>query len=156
MAKTPAAKTNYRRAIDDAIRELSELMARREVLESELEKVQWRIEAVQYGLEGLAAVSGIEPKEEYPHLFPDELTKSDVGFTDAIREVLKSAPPQESVFTAVSMRDALKERGFDLKKYQNPLASIHTVLKRLALQDEVERYPDSETGKWFYSWKRKR
>jgi hypothetical protein len=42
--------------------------------------------------------------------------------------------------TAIEVRDRLASIGLDLTKYSNPLASIHTVLKRMRASGEaVER-----------------
>jgi hypothetical protein len=56
------------------------------------------------------------------------------GLTDACRSILKST---ESDLTPTDVRDSLEQSGFDLGKYENPLAVIHTTLKRLAEQGEV-------------------
>ena len=142
----------YRQAIDTAAQELGELMKRHEELETELEHVQDRIETLQFGLTALGAVSGIDPRQEYPDLYPEEMTP-DLGFTDAVREALKSANPI-MIFSPVLVRDELQKRGFDLTKYRNPLASIHTILKRLRASDEVIAHLDESTGKYLYSWNR--
>jgi hypothetical protein len=51
------------------------------------------------------------------------------GFTDAIRKVLQSANGE--AMTATEVKDALPGVGFPLSGYSNPLASVHTILKRL-------------------------
>jgi len=143
-------KDTYKQAIDAAIKELSDLMSRREELEAELERVQWRIETVGYGIDGLAELSGIDPKKDHPHLFQEDI-KSDVGFTDAVRKIIKSGGAHQ-LFTPVIVRDELKKKSFDLSKYQNPLASIHTILKRLRINNEITALPDETSGKVLYTW----
>jgi hypothetical protein len=51
------------------------------------------------------------------------------GFTDAIRKVLQAA--NGDAMTAMEVKDALPGIGFPLSGYSNPLASVHTILKRL-------------------------
>ena len=48
------------------------------------------------------------------------------------------------------VRFRLKSEGFLIEKYQNPLAVIHTTLKRLEEQGEVETI--KKDGKTFYKW----
>jgi hypothetical protein len=61
------------------------------------------------------------------------------GLTDACRLVLQNAP---APLTAVGIRDRLQQIGFDLDRYANPLAAIHTTLKRMTESGEAEPSPD--------------
>ena len=47
----------------------------------------------------------------------------------------------------------MAKRGFDFKTYSNPLASVHTVLKRLVKAGKVKVVP-REKGKKEYQWER--
>ena len=51
------------------------------------------------------------------------------GFTGAICKVLQAA--NGKAMTAVEVRDALPSVGFLLSGYSNPLATVHTILRRL-------------------------
>jgi hypothetical protein len=73
-----------------------------------------------------------------------------VGLTDACRMVLNAAGHP---LTAVEVRQQLEAMGFDVSKYSNDLAPIHTVLKRLTEADEV-RFVPRGYAKPAYSWKR--
>ena len=77
----------------------------------------------------------------------DEIIKPS-GFTDAIRSVLQR---NTSAMTPVQVKDALSESGFDLTGYSNPLASVYTILKRLAQTEDVEA--TTKDGKSAYLWK---
>jgi len=57
------------------------------------------------------------------------------GMTDSIRKLMAEAGHP---LTAAEIRDRLEAIGFDMKSYSNPLATIHTVLRRLADSGEVE------------------
>jgi len=78
----------------------------------------------------------------------NELLAGPPGFTDSIRRVLKDST---RAVTAIAVRDLLGASGFDLGAYNNPLASIHTILKRLAERGEVEASGGS--GDVRYRWK---
>src|SRR5262249_4213201 len=57
------------------------------------------------------------------------------GMTDCIRAILIRA---EEPMSAAEIRDSLAEMGFDMESYSNPLATIHTILRRLTESEEVE------------------
>ena len=150
---SPMDKNFYKQAFDKAIEELTETMSQREKLDNEREQVDRRIVKIRSGLDGLATLCGKTPeslREEYPQLFPNEIAP-DVGLTDAVREVLKSTRYFSS---PVLVRDKLKEIGYDLSKYTNELANIHTVLKRLVENDEATI--TTREGKTLYKFKRLR
>jgi hypothetical protein len=65
-----------------------------------------------------------------------------------VRNVLRNVPSQ--ALTAKKVRDLLRSAGFDLSSYTNPLASIHTILKRLAERGEVE--VSESGGEVHYRW----
>lgn len=65
----------------------------------------------------------------------EQAVKQEMGLTDAIRNLLSSNPKEW--FNAPKVRDRMLESGFDFSEYiSNPLASVHTVLKRFK-RDEV-------------------
>lgn len=73
------------------------------------------------------------------------------GFTDAIKKVLQTANGE--AMTATEVKDALPGAGFPLSGYSNPLASVHTILKRLGktpLLYNVEMV--TRDGKNAYRW----
>jgi len=99
----------------------------------------------------IAANANLLPDEErLGHLRRlNELVAGPPGFTDSIRRVLKDH--RARAVTAIAVRDLLGEAGFDLGSYNNPLASIHTILKRLAERGEVET--SGASGEVRYRWK---
>lgn len=62
-----------------------------------------------------------------------------MGLTDAIRIVMRGGVPM----TPVEVRDRLKAIGFDVSKYSNDLAAVHTILKRLNDGGELRFIPRS-------------
>jgi hypothetical protein len=77
-----------------------------------------------------------------------EMVAGPPGFTESVRNVLRNVPSQ--ALTAKKVRDLLRSAGFDLSSYTNPLASIHTILKRLAERGEVE--VSESSGEVRYRW----
>jgi hypothetical protein len=73
------------------------------------------------------------------------------------REAKESKPEKDAWFTPVEIRDALKRMGFPFENYKaNPLASIHTTLKRMVpaemevktLKDGQKAYRLKSAGEW--------
>jgi hypothetical protein len=73
------------------------------------------------------------------------------------REAEESKPEKDAWFTPVEIRDALKRMGFPFENYKaNPLASIHTTLKRMVpaemevktLKDGQKAYRLKSAGEW--------
>jgi hypothetical protein len=102
------SKDEYRRALDAAVREYEKLIADHAALEG-------RLAQLKHSIAALTKLCGYEPTVP-------------MGLTDACRLVLRNAT---APLTALEVRDRLSSIGVDLEKHANPLASIHTVLKRL-------------------------
>jgi hypothetical protein len=140
----------YRLALECAMRDLEGALSDRDRLDAEREEAETRVTNLRHAIFGLATLAGEDSETftaQHPDLFP-ELIDPDVGLTDAVREVLKTV---KVFITPVKVRDRLTEMHYDLSKYKNVLASLHTVLKRLADNDEV--FVDTRGGKTMYRWK---
>jgi hypothetical protein len=92
---------------------LAELDVQREDTRKHLERIR-RIVAE------LGAMYGLQS---------DSNNLSALGFTDAVRAVIRTAGP--NYISANDIKDKLQQGGFDLTQYQNPSASIYTILNRL-------------------------
>jgi hypothetical protein len=116
------SKDDYRRALEAAVHEYERLIAEQAALEG-------RIAQLKHSIAALTRLCGYEPTVP-------------LGLTEACRLVLRNAVQP---LTALQVRDRLVSIGIDLDKYSNPLASIHTVLKRMHEAGEVvERDRDDE------------
>jgi hypothetical protein len=104
----------YRRALDAAVREYERALADRTALDG-------RIGQLQETINTLSRLCGLQPTVPW-------------GLTDACRTLLRNAAEPLS---AVELRARLDAIGFDLQRYANPLAAIHTTLKRLAGAGEI-------------------
>jgi hypothetical protein len=124
------AKDDYRRALDAALREYETLSAERATLDD-------RLAQLRHSIAALTKLCGYEPTVP-------------LGLTDACRLVLRNAV---TPVTALEVRDRLAAIGVPLDKYSNPLASIHTVLKRLQEGGEIaERDRDEPSTRTAYAF----
>lgn len=119
----------YRRALDAAVREYEELGAKRREIDERLAQLAQTIGT-------LNRLCGFVSTVRW-------------GLTDACRLVLKGA---QRAMTPTDVRDRLAAMGFDLSRYANELAAIHTVLKRLHQAGEVDvvKRPAGTPG---YAWR---
>jgi len=119
----------YQRALEAAVKEYECTLTDRAALDT-------RIAQLQQTIGTLNKLCGHTPTLAF-------------GLTDACRLVLKSA---HGPVTAVEIRDRLRAFGFDLDKYVNALAGIHTVLKRLEEAGDVARLDDAESARFTYQF----
>src|SRR5271165_3068681 len=70
-------------------------------------------------------------------LLGEEFVEEDtLGLTDAVRQAFKT---HTTALQPTEVRDKLQQLGYDLTKYGNMMASIHTVLNRLLAKQEIVR-----------------
>ncbi|HWF84243.1 MAG TPA: hypothetical protein VG222_05335 [Vicinamibacterales bacterium] len=121
---------DYRRALQTAIREYEALGQQRQSLDQRLAEVAQTIGA-------LSRLCGL-------------VSTVPLGLTDACRLVVRGAGVP---VTPIDVRDRIKAIGFDLSKYSNDLAAIHTILKRLNESGELRFVArGAETSKHAYIW----
>jgi hypothetical protein len=109
------AASSYAQALNAARRELDALLRERDQIET-------RIARVRHTVAALSALC-------------DEPTPVELGLTDAIRTVLRGSV---EALAPTDVKERLDVLGFDLSSHANPLASVHTVLKRLVHAGEAE------------------
>jgi hypothetical protein len=123
---------DYRRALETAIREYEDLGRQRQAIDQRLAEVVQTIGS-------LSRLCGL-------------VSTVPIGLTDACRLVVRGAGLP---VTAMDVRDRIRAIGFDLSKYSNDLAAIHTILKRLNESGELRFVPrGNEPGKQAYIWNR--
>jgi hypothetical protein len=121
---------DYRRALETAIREYEALGQQRQDIDKRLAEVAQTISS-------LSRLCGLVPTVP-------------MGLTDACRLIVRGAGLP---VTPTEVRDRLRAFGFDLSRYSNDLAAIHTILKRLNQAGEL-RFIARGTGKHAYIWNR--
>ena len=131
----------YRRAIAAALSRLHVLVDKRRQIDSQIARLKGVVAA------NAAMLSDAERDETLRSL--QELVGPAPGFTDAVREFMRRN--SDHWFTAIGVRDGLTTVNFEVGEYDNPLASVHTILKRLLVRGEVDR--NARDGS--YRWKNK-
>jgi hypothetical protein len=120
----------YVKAFEAANREMESLMQQRADLDQ-------RILHLRQTLVSLSHLCGFTPTVSW-------------GMTDGVRFILRRA---QHPMTAIDVREALANWGFDMSKYANDLSAIHTVLKRLNKAGEI-RFVARGPGSHAYEWNR--
>jgi DNA-binding transcriptional ArsR family regulator len=126
--------TDYKDIIGKLNGKVVALRMRRTEIEVELAEIDTEISNIKAAVSKLLPLIG-ESSE------PDNL--SGLGFTDAVRRILKLADGKH--MTAGEIQKALGEKGFDLSGYSVPIASIYKILVRLYENGEVEREKEGST-----------
>lgn len=123
-------------ALQRAKRELLEVEAEQQRNASEQQQLAQRRNRLLQSIAVLAPLVG----EEIPN---EALT-----LADAMRMVMSNtalADPK-ATFNAKKIRDLLRGMGFDVDRYNNPLASIHTAMQRMIAAGELVPYGDPDIG----------
>jgi hypothetical protein len=131
---------SFTNAIEDSKARLRELIIQRDQIDVHIEHAKNAIVALAYMLN--------DPSDTEREISAAEDILGRRGLTEAIRRVL-----QESAvgMTPVEVRDTLANSGMNLLEYSNPLAAIHTVLKRLVKARDVK--PATTNGnETVYQW----
>jgi hypothetical protein len=131
---------DYQASYESAKAELARVQQEKASLSGQLEQCDQQIAALVQTMRAIAPLVGEEPpaagEAEAPH----------GGMTDCVRAILKKAAEP---LTASEIRESLEAIGFDMKSYSNPLATIHTVLRRLTESSEVETTHEMLSAKKF-------
>lgn len=135
-------QADYQVRLTELEAEKSRLCDHRVTLETELGEVQTQIRHLQ------EIISHLEPLAGHRDWLDDY---SKLGFTDAIREVLKDKAMQ---VTAQGISEALKAGGFSLDGYTSPMQSIYKILSRLVKDGQVIRNTDEDGRSISYQWKK--
>jgi hypothetical protein len=135
---------HYRDSLEAAKTEMEALLIEQTQIEQRLAHIVSRLQVLRKTILSLGELLG------------EEFEPETIGITEAIRKVLRDAQDERGSFiTPIGVRNALQKSGFPLSEYKNALAVIHTTLKRLEDQDEVETTTWSN-GKVAYRWNRSR
>lgn len=128
-------KDQYRRTFLAVRRELMALSNERKRIDARIAKLEPLVEGLRAFYE-TEAVKKTKSKEQL------------LGMTDAVRNALEKAATPMS---ATEIRERMERWGFDFSSYTNPLASIHTILKRLIVSQEIKVVLHAR-GKKKYRW----
>ena len=135
-------KRDYSRMLYDAKQDLARHLVKRQRLDQRIARLQ----TVVSDLQNLCA----QLYEKNFERSVERVIKKDLkaGITESTRVIL-----QENFFpmTANEIKEKIESRKLNLARYSNPLAVIHTILKRLVQGGEVRIVP-RENGKKAYQW----
>ena len=137
MANVNENESAYRKALEAAELELENVIQERREAQNRLIQLRNRQKELEDTVESLNILLG--------EVFSD----SKMGITDAIRKSLSNR--QGQWFSPMSVRIILKDDGFPIEAdtYSNPMAVIHTTLKRLLKQGELKS-KESKSGTTLY------
>jgi hypothetical protein len=136
------AKIDYHRTLYETKQDLARHLVKRQKLDQKIA----RLHALVTNLQNLCAKTDQESFEKRV----DRVIKKDLkaGITQSARVIL-----QETFFpmTPGDLLKSIEARKYNLARYANPLAVIHTLLKRLVQSGEV-RLVLQPDGKKAYQW----
>jgi hypothetical protein len=126
---------DYQGWYNNAKAELQRVQQEKAEMQGAIAERDKQIDALIQTLNALGKLVGEEfvaPREGEP--------EPPAGMTDSIRTILaqEGLTQAGAPLTASEIRDRLEARGFDIKSYSNPMANIHTILRRLTESGEVE------------------
>jgi division protein CdvB (Snf7/Vps24/ESCRT-III family) len=133
---------NYHRALFEAEQDLARCLVQRQKIDHKVARLQ----AVITQLQELCA----ELDKKHFERRVERVVKAhlNMGITELARVLLKE---MSLPMTASDLKEKMEARKLDLSRYSNPLAVIHTVLKRLVQSGEVKVVPQGR-GKKAYQW----
>jgi fibronectin type 3 domain-containing protein len=136
------AKIDYHRTLYETKQDLARHLVKRQKLDQKIA----RLHALVTNLQNLCAKTDQESFEKRV----DRVIKKDLkaGITQSARVIL-----QETFFpmTPTDLLKGIEARKYNLARYVNPLAVVHTVLKRLVQNGEVREVLRAD-GKKTYQW----
>ena len=135
-----APSTDYQKAYESAKQELADLLAKQQ-------EVERRMVLVRQSLQTLASLCESEGVQFDPSAEASYLLERS-SLADEIRTILNAASPGS--LRPNQVKCALERLGHDLTEYQNPQATIHMVLKRMAESGEVQENTIPQDGKKTY------
>jgi len=131
----------HQQIMQDSVAQFSRLIRQRRHLDKKIARLE---KMVRWGAMEL---SQSDPQSALPTDVPEAQTGL-VGFTDAVRRVLST---YRMWLSPVLVRDLLPIVGFEIDSYEEPLPSVHVILRRLVLSGEALRSRVS-SGNALYTW----
>jgi hypothetical protein len=134
----PSLKEEATRLAQQAETDLMELLSQRAELDEKIIRLR------QF-LKGLQPILGADYKSKLGQRSTKSSVEEESGLKETCLEILQTA---YEPLTATQIVNELRERGFSIDKYSNPLAVVSTTLKRLVKNKEA--YKKDIDGKTAY------
>lgn len=115
-------QSKYRRQLKEAWTDLHQF-------EAIQRNVAQRIESLRELIRATANM--LAPADRYLELLLLDIFKRPTNIAEAVRVALYVARLKSERLTPVQIKEAAEERGFSFAEYTNPMASIHTILRRM-------------------------
>jgi hypothetical protein len=97
----------------------------------------------------IRATANMLPDEERgTELMLLDIFKHPTNITEAVKVVLYVARLKAQRLTPVQVKETVEKRGFSLSTYSNPMASIHTILRRMKEANPPEVSFDENDGSY--------
>lgn len=106
----------YQEPLDAARREYQQLQDRRAILHQERQQVEARMKGLEATIQALSQVTQFPPPPV------------DVTLPELCETVLRNV---QGALTAPQIRDYIRQMGYDISHYTNPMAVLHTTLGRM-------------------------
>lgn len=90
-------------------------------------------------------------EEREAELLALEMFKIPENITEAVKITLFLARARKEGLTPIQVKEQAEERGFDFSGYTNPMASIHTILKRMKDAIPPQVILDENEGTYTYA-----
>lgn len=140
-------KTFLIKHLEVAQAELAKKMARHAENEAGQVQLEHEIAELLLDIAQVHEMVGEIPKDNNAARLTDDIRKW--GLTDAVRVVMKAA---DRPLSAIDVRDRLKAMGFNVKQYQNDMATVNLTLERMTRQGEIDGTVKKAGGKRLYIW----
>jgi len=127
----------FRKQIAEAQFHLHKLLAVRRIIDTKINDLRSLIRA---------NANFLPENERKAELFSLEVMRVPTTIAEAVKVTLWIAKGRNERLTPMEIKDRSEERGFDFSSYTNPMASIHTILKRMKEADNPEADFDEATG----------
>lgn len=124
---------SYAKAFDDAIAEIRQLLDKRAKINRRLFELRETVRVLVHSLP-----QDGKRKEQLMRIL-DELSVFTPRLTDAVKDALYSAIEFRGHrrLPAIQVKELMEVRHFDFSNFPNPLASVHSTLRRLADQGSI-------------------
>src|SRR6185312_10382135 len=123
------ANDKYMRALDKAVADLDDRVHKRDILNAEIAGLRETVRVLS------SRVPLTSERERQIVQLLATVDYSTPNLKDAIRSCLIRSGGS---MTAVEVRNALEESGFNFEDFSNPLSACHATLKRMAIDEDVE------------------
>lgn len=133
----------YKDTLEAARSEMERLLDEQSTLEGRLQEISTRIRVLNQTVVSVSELLG------------EDWEPAAIGITDAIRDVMKGRAEShpDAFWSPLTVRTMLQKEKFRLEDYKNPLAVIHTTMKRLSDQGELEARTGKD-DKTYYRWRK--